>query len=565
MSASQDLSNENGMPPKGKYQGYQERFDVRLPDRTWPDQLILKAPAWCSVDLRDGNQALANPMTAEQKLELYRMLVSIGFKQIEIGYPSASVVEHEFARTLIEERLIPAGVKPQVLTATREDLVQKTFESIRGGPETIVHVYNSTSKVQREIVYKMSKDETMERAVEAARLVRKLSDYHSTPVQYQYSPESFTGTERDFARDICNAVIEAWEPTPEHKLIINLPATVEMSTSNIFADQVEWISRYLKRRDSVILSVHPHNDRGTAVAAAELALMAGAERIEGTVFGNGERAGNVDLVILALNLFTQGVDPGINLKELPKVREVYERCTGQKVPDRHPYGGEASPIAYSGTHQTAIKRCLEQRAMTQDPLWNVAYLPIDFEDVGRSYAPIIINSQSGKNGIAYVLETELGFKIPKEMESEVSSVVQSWCDKHGTSITSELMKKLFEEAFVHRTGVFEYCSFKHLAQHEDACGTKVNLALYINKHLIEQEGAGNGPIDAAVDALQKLGKEVSVISFSEHSLAAGSAASAVAYVQVACNGVTRFGVGIDTSTEVAGVKALISALNRTVH
>jgi 2-isopropylmalate synthase len=410
----------------------------------------------------------------------------------------------------------------------------------------------------------MSQDETIRRAIEATRLVRDLSDSTGTPVQYQYSPESFTGTEREFARDICNAVIDAWEPKPERKIIINLPATVEMSYPKVFADQIEWMSRNLKSRDSVIVSVHTHNDRGCAVAATEFGLMAGAERVEGTLFGNGERAGNADLVVLALNLYTQGIDPELCFRNLPEIRALYEECTGLSVPDRHPYAGDAAPIAFSGTHQVAIRKSLEYREASGDPRWNVAYLPIDFNDVGLSYTPIVINSQSGKNGTAFVLNSQFGLQIPKEMEGEVSAVVQRWCEQHGTSISPDTMMELFNREFVGRSGPIELHGYSNTSAFTGGQESHSDLTLRINGQVMQAHGLGNGPIDAAVNALANANHPLKVLSFSEHSLSAGSEASAIAYVQVECRGVSRFGVGVNTNSERASIEALISALNRTL-
>lgn len=552
----------HGMPPNGKYVPYHERFTTALPDRTWPDQLILKAPEWCSVDLRDGNQALRIPMTVEQKLTFYECLLQVGFQQIEIGYPSASRPEHEFTRILIEEKRIPEGVKPQVLTATRQDLIEKTFHAIKGGPETIVHVYNSTSKLQRDVVFQMSKDETLQRAVDAARLVRHLSDTTSTPVRFQYSPESFTGTERDFALDVCNAVIEAWEAKPGREIIINLPSTVEMSTPNVFADQIEWMSRHLKRRDSVILSAHPHNDRGTGVAAAELALMAGAQRIEGTVFGNGERAGNLDIVILALNLFTQGVDPGLWLANIPWLREVYERVTSEKVPNRHPYAGDASPTAYSGTHHVAIRRCLAARKAEKAHEWNVAYQPIDFTDIGRNPELIEVNSQSGKNSTAHVLEDKFGVRLPKDLEGDVGAVVQGWCERTGSLAAPEKVWSLFNESFVTPGGPFGFQTFSRSNVESVDHPVRAELGLTVLGRAVQAEGRGNGPLNAAIHALHSIGINANILAYETHALASGADAPAIAFTKLAVNRQTVWGVGIDTDSEVAAVKAIIAAANR---
>lgn len=553
---------KTGMPGREKYLPYHEQFETKLPDRTWPDQLILKAPDWCSVDLRDGNQALRRPMSVERKLEFIKTLLDVGFRQIEIGYPAASEVEREFARTLIEERRLPNGVMPQVLTASREDLVRATLDAIRGGPETIIHVYNSTSRLQREKVFKMSKDETLERAVLATKLVRSLSDKGSVPVHFQYSPESFTGTEREFALDVCNAVIEAWEPTIERPIIINLPSTVEMSTPNVYADQIEWMSRGLKRRERVVLSVHPHNDRGTAVAAAELALMAGAQRVEGTVFGFGERAGNCDLVQLAENMRVGfGVDHNLDLSDIPRLRAVYERCTGETVPHRHPVAGDAAYVAYSGTHQLAISRCLEERDKTGSMQWDIAYLPRDPEDVGMLYKPIVINSLSGRNGQMWVFREELKMDIPKWMEGAVTSKVQQWCDATGEDAEPEKMKVLFDAHFVCPKGPFRLQALKHVESVAPSDCVEVDLLLTINDRSVMERGKGNGSISAAANAFKPLGVQIDILDYSSHALGMGSEASAIAYVRLLCDGKESIGAGINTNIELAGVEAMIAAIN----
>jgi len=552
------------MDPAGEYVHYLTRFPVNLPDRTWINTHTTHAPEWCSVDLRDGNQALESPMSVAQKLRFYQMLLDVGFQQIEIGYPAASKADREFARALIEDRKIPVDVKPQVLVAAREDLIQETFSAMKGAPETIIHVYNSTSKLQREVVYEMSKDETMRRAVEATRLVRQLSARSGVQVQYQYSPESFTGTELEFARDVCNEVIKAWQPTSDNKIIINLPATVEMSSPDIYADQIEYMCRSLAERDNVIVSIHPHNDRGESVSAAQFALRAGANRVEGTLFGNGERAGNVDIVVLALNLFTQGINPMLDFSDLPRVRQVYEECTGLKIPDRHPYAGDAAPIAYSGTHQVAIRKTLAAQKNSGSKLWDVAYLPINFSRVGREYNPIVVNSQSGKNGSAFVLESQFGIEIPKKMESEVGRVVQKWCDERGTKISPDTIKDLFTREFVHRDGLLALRGFSQHHAETKAKDIAIELGVEIHGKRFDVEGRGNGPIDASVDALRGIGQNVEVKSLHTHSLGEGSGAQAIAYVEVEREGVVCFGVGIDTNTELAQIKALFSGVNRAV-
>jgi 2-isopropylmalate synthase len=561
MSSKIVSDDRHTAPPEGKYQAYHEQFDTDLPDRTWPGKRILHAPDWCSVDLRDGNQALPNPMTVAQKLIFFDLLKEVGFEQIEIGYPSASKPEMEFTRALIEDGRIPAHVIPQVLIAARPDLIEKTFDALKGAPRAIVHIYNSTSITQREKVYKMSKDATIARAVEATELVRHLADRADMPVTLQYSPESFTGTEREFARDICNAVITKWNPSADRKVIINLPSTVEMTTPDVYADQIEWMSRHLHSRDHVILSVHPHNDRGTAVAAAELAQKAGAQRVEGTLFGNGERAGNVDLVILALNLYTRGVDPKIDLHDLPKIQKIYEELTDRTVPERHCYAGELATKAFSGTHQAAIRACLDQRA-PHDP-WDVAYLPIDFRDIGRDYDPITINSQSGKNGVAYALRHNFSLELPKKMESEVMAIVQAWCDKTGTVIPPQTILELFNREFVGVASPIQFQDFE--SSYVDFQGVRSVRASVTVEYEGQKRvlvGHGNGPMDATITALGDLGIQCNIKEYKEHSLDEGSTAKAIAYVQVELGGITKYGVGVHTNSEEAAIRAVIAGVNR---
>lgn len=557
---AEEVAPSISAPPSGKYQPYEDRFEVGLPDRTWPNKRLTAPPTWCSVDLRDGNQSIPNPMSVEQKVEFFKELVAIGFKEIEIGYPAASLAERQFTRRLIEEDLIPHDVTPQVLIAAREDLIRNTFECIKGIPRVIVHIYTPTSITQRERVFKVSAQEVLESAVQSTKLIRALADASDIDVTFQFSPESFTGTEREFSRDICDAVVEAWNPAPGERVIINLPSTVEHSMPNTYADLIEWMDRSFTRRDNVTLSIHPHNDRGTATAAAELALLAGAERVEGTLFGNGERAGNLDLVTLALNMFGQGIDPKLSFRNLPRVREVYERCVGMRVPERHPYGGDLSVVAFSGTHQNAIRKGIEHREHMKITAWDIPYIPVDFRDFGRSYTPIMVNAQSGKNGAAFVLESAFGCRIPSQMEAPFAKLVQAWCDEHGVVMPAEKIWEVFESNFVSPLGSVALSSYSttHVGDH-----TKATLDLTVHgERGVIAEATGNGPIDAATRALQCIGRPITVKSFVEHSRGEGSDAEAVAYIQVERDGTSTFGVGLDSNTERASIKALIAGVNR---
>lgn len=547
-------------PPKGKYSAYEERFNVDLPDRTWPNRRVREAPVWCSVDLRDGNQSIPCPMNVERKIDFFKLLTSIGFKEIEIGYPAASFTEREFTRALIERDLIPDDVIPQVLIAAREDLIRETFACISGIRKAIVHIYTPTSIAQREQVFKMTTDQVIASAVHGTRVVRELADRAEIDVTFQFSPESFTGTEREFARDICNAVISEWNPRFDEKMIINLPSTVEHSMPNRFADMIEWMNRSLVRRGNVTLSVHPHNDRGTAIAAAEMALLAGAERVEGTLFGNGERAGNLDLVTMALNMYGQGIDPRLRFHNLPIIRDVYERCVGLRVPERHPYGGDLAVVAFSGTHQAAIRKGIEHRERQKSPVWDVPYIPVDFKDFGRSYTPIVVNSQSGKNGAAFILNREFGCRLPPEMETAFAREVQGWCDRNGVVMPPEKLWEVFESTFVKPRG---HIVLKSFSATEVGDGTKASLDLKVgDDRVVRVQGIGNGPIDAATKALAGIGRKVSIKHYSGHSRGEGSDAEAVAYLQVERDGVMTFGVGIDQNTQTAGIHALIAGVNR---
>jgi 2-isopropylmalate synthase len=550
----------NSAPPLGKYSAYEDRFDVDLPDRTWPNRRIRKAPAWCSVDLRDGNQSIPSPMNVEQKINFFSLLTSIGFKEIEIGYPAASLAERQFTRALIERNLIPDDVTPQVLIAAREDLIRETFACLAGIRRAIIHIYTPTSVAQREQVFKMTTAQVIASAVHGTKVVRELADSSDIDVTFQFSPESFTGTEREFSRDICNAVIAVWNPRPDEKMIINLPSTVEHSMPNRYADLIEWMNRSLIRRENVTLSIHPHNDRGTAIAASEMALLAGAERVEGTLFGNGERAGNVDLVTMALNMYGQGLDPRLCFHNLPHIRDVYERCFGLRVPERHPYAGDLAVVAFSGAHQAAIRKGIEHRERLRSSSWDIPYIPVDFKDFGRSYTPIMVNAQSGKNGAAFILDREFGCRLPTQMESVFAHEVQAWCDAHGVVMPPGKLWEVFESTFVRPKGAI---ALKGFTATEVGDGTKASLELKIgDDRVVRVHGFGNGPIDAATKALKEIGRNVSIRHYSGHSRGEGSDAEAVAYLQVEWDGVATFGVGIDQNSQTASIQALIAGVNR---
>jgi 2-isopropylmalate synthase len=534
--------------------------------RQWPDRTITHAPIWCSVDLRDGNQALAQPMSVDEKLEFFDMLVRIGFKEIEVGFPSASQIEFDFTRRLIEERRIPDDVSIQVLCQCREDLIARTLESIRGAKRAIFHLYNSTSPRQREYVFNLPKKEIVSIAVRAVEQLKRdgraLSDA-GTRIQLEYSPESFTSTELDFALEVCEAVTDVWAPSPADKIILNLPATVEYATPNVHADQIEWMCTHLTRRDSTIVSLHTHNDRGTGVAATELALLAGADRVEGTLFGNGERTGNLDIVTVALNLYTHGIHPRLDLSDINAIRDVYERCTRLEVPPRQPYAGELVFTAFSGSHQDAIKKSMPHQKPGRP--WDVLYIPIDPADIGRSYRAIIrINSQSGKGGVAYVLEHEFGFHLPKLMHKEIGRVVNDLADASGTELTSAEIKEAFESEYLRRTAPV---SLEHFKTTERDSTVKCEARVSVDGRALTLSGSGNGPIDAFVRALGSAGlPRFDVTSYSEHSLGSGAEARAVSYIQIKMErGSAYFGAGIDTNIELASIKAIVSALNRAMR
>ena len=548
--------------PSQKYEAVQ---CVNIANRTWPSKSLSHAPIWCSVDLRDGNQALIEPMGLEKKVELFKLLCEIGFKEIEVGFPSASEIEYAFLRFLIEKKLIPDGVKIQVLTQAREHLIRRTFEAIRGSEHAIVHLYNSTSTLQRKVVFGMSREEIKKIAIDGTRLCKKLAkDVGGTKVSLEYSPESFTGTEMDYAVDVCNAVITEWEPTVENKIIINLPATVELSTPNVFADQIEWFCNQVNQRDKVVVSLHTHNDRGCAVAAAQLGLLAGGDRVEGTLFGNGERTGNVDLITIALNLYCDGINPNLDLSNLPRIADVCERLTQLPIPPRQPYAGELVFTAFSGSHQDAINKGLIHTSASDSKKWEVPYLPIDPQDIGRTYENIIrINSQSGKGGVAYVMRSEHGITMPKAMHPEFGKVVQTVTDQDNRELSPEELWEIFYKEYVLANFPLELIDFgadSSLSSHQVKC----NFDLVINGEKKGIEGHGNGPIDALKEALSgELGLSFNVIDYSQHSLSGGANAEAISYIGVSLvDGPVFWGVGVDSNITLSGLKALISALNR---
>ncbi len=544
----------------GKYVPYP---GIDLPDRTWPDKRIQTAPVWCSVDLRDGNQALAVPMGVEDKLKMFELLVAIGFKEIEVGFPSASEIEYRFLRQLIEEGRIPDDLTVQVLTPARDQLIEKTFRALAGAKRAIVHLYNSTSVQQREVVFRKDREEIKAIAVAGARLMRELKETSGAEgFRFEYSPESFTGTEPEYALEVCRAVLDVWRPTPEEPVILNLPATVEMATPNIYADQIEWFCRRLEERDRVLISIHTHNDRGTAVAAAELALLAGGDRVEGTLFGNGERTGNLDIVTMALNLFSQGVDPGLDFSDLERVREVYTSVTGMEVHPRHPYAGDLVFTAFSGSHQDAISKGIKARR-EGDP-WAVPYLPIDPGDIGRSYERIIrINSQSGKGGIGYVMETEFGFSLPRELRVEFSRLIQEVTDRTGRELTPDELRECFRKEYLDRIEPYSLRRCRFSGDEEGR--TEVEAEVDDRGGALSFQASGNGPIDAFVQGIRKAGGlDFTVASYSEHDIDhSGSAAAAAAYISLRDgSGRTAFGVGVDTNISLASIKAILSGLNR---
>lgn len=549
-------------PPVTKYRPFPP---VNLPHRQWPNRTLTRTPIWCSVDLRDGNQALAQPMSVEEKLEYFDLLVKIGFKEIEVGFPSASQIEFDFCRRLIEENRIPNDVAIQILCQCREELITRSIEAMRGAKNAIFHLYNSTSPAQRKHVFNATRADIVKIATQGTTWVKQYSQplvASGTRMRFEYSPESFTSTELEFALEICEAVTDIWQPTPENKIILNLPATVEYATPNVHADQIEWMSTHLTRRDRTLISLHTHNDRGTGVAATELALLAGADRVEGTLFGNGERTGNLDIVTVALNLYTHGVHPGLDFSDINGIREVYERCTRLEVPPRQPYAGELVFTAFSGSHQDAIKKSWAVQKPGQP--WDVLYIPIDPADIGRSYKAIIrINSQSGKGGVAYVLEHEFGYALPKLMHKEIGKIINDVADAKGTELTPTEIHEVFRREYLERTSPL---GLQHFKTTERDSAVKCEATLTLDGAVHKLVGDGNGPIDAFTRALASTSlPPFEVLSYSEHSLGKGSEARAVSYIQIKTGrGHTLFGAGIDTNIELASIKAIVSALNRSL-
>jgi 2-isopropylmalate synthase len=565
--------------PIHKYRSYHEAFPLDLPDRTWPAATITKAPRWCAVDLRDGNQALIDPMSPERKRIMFDLLVRMGYKEIEVGFPSASQTDFDFVRSLIEGDLIPDDVTIQVLTQAREHLITRTYESLVGAKQAIVHLYNSTSSLQRDVVFRTDKQGIIDLALDGARLCRSMeSIVVGTDIYYEYSPESYTGTELPFALEVCNQVLEVLEPTPERKVIINLPATVEMATPNLYADSIEWMSRNLNHRDNVILSLHPHNDRGTAVAAAELGYMAGADRIEGCLFGNGERTGNVDLVALGLNLFTQGIDPQIDFGDLDDIKRTAEYCNQLAVHERSPWAGDLVYTAFSGSHQDAIKKgfeAMEAEALAtgvdvSDLEWAVPYLPIDPKDVGRNYEAVIrVNSQSGKGGVSYLLKTDHALDLPRKLQIEFSQVVQAKTDAEGGEVTSDEIWSIFQDEYLpaentaQKWGHYELLSTRSASDMDGSVSLDVRLRQGEDAH--EVSAVGNGPIAAFLTILGKQGVDVRLFDYVEHTMSASGDALAAAYVELEVNGRTLWGVGIDGDISTASLKAIVSAVNRALR
>ena len=569
------IQKPSGMPAQ-KYVPFQDQIRVELPDRTWPDRVMTQAPRWCAVDLRDGNQALIDPMDAERKLRMFKLLVKMGYKEIEVGFPSASQTDFDFCRQLIDEGHIPDDVTIQVLTQCRDHLIERTFDAIKGATSAIVHFYNSTSALQRRVVFGLPKEGIIDIALQGARLCRKLEEtVPETQVFYEYSPESYTGTELEFAVEICNAVIEVIDPTPDRKMIINLPATVEMATPNVYADSIEWMVRHLERRESVVVSLHPHNDRGEGVAAAELGYLAGADRIEGCLFGNGERTGNVCLVTLGMNLFSQGIDPQIDFSDMAEIRRTVEYCNQLPVHERHPWGGDLVYTAFSGSHQDAIKKGFEDMdkrskaggKAIDDLDWGVPYLPIDPHDIGRSYEAVVrVNSQSGKGGVSYLLKSEHGLDLPRRLQVEFSQVVQKRTDAEGGELSGAQIWAMFADEYLHaevegdRWG--RYTPVRSTVTGTDEGQDTIEATIKVDG--VEQTvlGRGNGPIAAFIDALTSIGVDVRVLDYAEHALSAGGDARAAAYVECAVGDRVLWGVGLHESIVKASFRAIMSALNR---
>ncbi|MGS2641730.1 2-isopropylmalate synthase [Streptosporangium sp. LJ11] len=561
-------------PSPMPFKRYESFAPIQLADRTWPGKVIDRAPRWCAVDLRDGNQALIDPMDAHRKLQMFELLVKMGYKEIEVGFPAASQTDFDFVRQIIEEGLIPDDVVIQVLTQSRAELIERTFESVRGAKQAIIHLYNSTSTLQRRVVFGQDREGITAIAVEGAKLCKKLAaGMDDTEIYFQYSPESFTGTELEYAVEVCDAVNDVWQPTPDRKVILNLPATVEMATPNVYADQIEWMHRNLAYRDSIVLSLHPHNDRGTAVAAAELGYMAGADRIEGCLFGNGERTGNVCLVTLGMNMFSQGVDPEVDISDIDEIRRVTEYCTQLPVHPRHPWGGELVYTAFSGSHQDAIKKGFEHLERdaaaagvpVEEFAWAVPYLPIDPKDIGRTYEAVIrVNSQSGKGGVAYIMKADHHLDLPRRLQIEFSRAVQTHTDTIGGEVNATQMWEVFTDEYLPnptspwgRLGLLAHRTTSR-GDGQDA----ISADLRLDGEIREVEGVGNGPISAFCDALARVGVQVRVLDYAEHAMSAGTDAKAASYIECEIAGRTLWGVGIDSNTTTASLKAVISAVNR---
>ena len=553
------------------YTRYKRNPVVDYPEREWPNKEIEKAPIWCSVDLRDGNQALIEPMVVEEKMEFFNMLVKMGFKEIEIGFPAASQIEYDFLRQLVERRMIPDDVRVQVLVQCREHLIKRTFEAIQGIKKVVVHIYNSTSTLQRDVVFHKNKEEIKQIAIEGTELVKKYAKDYDGDLMLEYSPESFTGTELDYALEVCTAVQETWGmATPEKPIIFNLPSTVEMNTPNVYADQIEWMNRHFKNRDSIILSVHPHNDRGTGVAATELALLAGADRVEGTLFGNGERTGNVDILTLAYNMFSQGIDPQLQVENIRELAEVYERCTKMEIPPRHPYAGKLVFTAFSGSHQDAINKGMQALHERNGEYWEVPYLPIDPSDIGRQYEPIVrINSQSGKGGVAFVMDTFYGFKLPKGMHKEFADVIQKISEKQGEVSPEQIMDE-FRSCYLERKEPihFRKCQITDTEVEDGVYATLIKVVY--TEHGMEKtfEGVGNGPIDAVQRGLEKeLGINIKVLDYNEHALRSGSNAQAASYIHLMDQDTGRvtYGVGLSSNITKSSIRGIFSAVNRLFY
>ena len=550
------------------YKRYRKNPVVDYPEREWPNKEIEKAPIWCSVDLRDGNQALIDPMIVEEKIEMFQYLCKLGFKEIEIGFPAASQIEFDFLRQLIDRKMIPDDVLVQVLTQCREELIDRTFESIEGCKQAVVHIYNSTSTLQRDVVFGMDREQIIDIAIQGTRMVKERAAKFPGKIVLEYSPESFTGTELDFALDICTAVQEEWGPTPENPMIINLPSTVEMNTPNVYADQIEWMNRHFKNRESIILSVHPHNDRGTGVAAAELSMLAGAERVEGTLFGNGERTGNVDVLNIAYNMFSQGINPELNIEKINEIIEIYERCCKIPIHPRHPYAGKLVFTAFSGSHQDAINKGVKAMKERGSEFWQVPYLPIDPSDIGREYEPIVrINSQSGKGGVAFIMDTYFGFKLPKGMHKEFANVIQSISEKQGEVSPDEIMAAFRTEYLDQKEPIhFRKLKVDDLSgETQSEFDTRVYVT-YTNAGVEKTyEAVGNGPIDAVQRGLQQeLDIAIKILDYEEHALQSGSNSQAAAYIHLldSNSGSVTYGVGVSSNITRASVRAIFSAVNR---